>query len=35
MRKLLIALVLLGPMLVTWSAQAASVTIVALGASNT
>jgi acyl-CoA thioesterase-1 len=35
MRKLLIALVLLGPMLVVSHAQAASVTIVALGASNT
>ena len=35
MRKLLIALVLLGPMLAAWNAQAASVTIVALGASNT
>ncbi len=35
MRKLLIALVVLGPMLVVGNAQAASVTIVALGASNT
>ena len=35
MRKFLIVLVLLVPTLVAWSAQAATVTVVALGASNT
>ena len=35
MRKFLIALALLAPALASWDAQAASVTIVALGASNT